>query len=141
MSDQEERSPNEKGASNPVADAQILHQTSDTTCNVDREESDEVGQHTVRNPRAVLVPYPHTSPDSSCRHTDRFAIPGVFLISKYRITTDNKSTRPITTDNNIARPITLATPGVFLISRHRMSTDSSIARPITLATPGAFRFA
>ena len=45
MSDQEERSPNEKGASNTVADAQILHQTPETAEDVDREEFDEVGQH------------------------------------------------------------------------------------------------
>ena len=45
MSDQEERSPNDKGASNTVAAAQILHQTPETAKDVDRQEFVEVGQH------------------------------------------------------------------------------------------------
>ena len=53
MSDQEERSSNEKGASNTVADAQILHQTPETAGDVDRQEFVEVGQHPPNHPQDI----------------------------------------------------------------------------------------
>ena len=54
MSDQDQRSIMEgQGASNIVADAQILPPTSDMASNVDREGFDEVGQYPPAHPQNI----------------------------------------------------------------------------------------